>query len=102
MTFHSLSGRYIVFSLDLVWQPYLWNVKKENKKINISVSFDMLVLFWKGMAKNISVRPCLTVLFWKGRNMEATAVRLYVNIKKEKTILVWKDKNGNGEVYFCF
>jgi hypothetical protein len=40
------------------------------------------------MAKNISVRPCLTVLFWKGRNMEATAVRLYVNIKKEKTILV--------------
>jgi hypothetical protein len=32
--------------------------------------------------------------------MEATAVRLYVNIKKEKTILVWKDKNG--EVYFCF
>jgi hypothetical protein len=34
--------------------------------------------------------------------MEATAVRLYVNIKKEKTILVWKDKNGNGEVYFCF
>jgi hypothetical protein len=42
------------------------------------------------MTKNISVRPCLTVHFWRGRNnfMEATAVRLYVNIKKEKTILV--------------
>ena len=32
--------------------------------------------------------------------MEATAVRLYVNIKKEKTILVWKDKNG--EDIFAF